>query len=180
MLAFAAFLGSPLGKLIGYALITLTLAGTVLGVKHEWDLGQAARVQVTTIRKANAVQVKAVAKADASVLKADTVAQTRIATVTRIIHERIPTYVTARTPCIPWSVVRVHDAATLGVDPSTLSLPAGQSPDACSDVSPAAFMAGIADNYAAARANAQQLNDLIADASAREKAVAPAPSVVAP
>lgn len=154
-----------------YGALALTLIGTTLGVKHAWDEGQAAIKQVSAIQQVAQVQGRAVAKADASTAKTDTAAQTKIVTVNRVIHERIPTYVSVRTPCIPWSVVRVHDAAALGVDPSTLPLPAGAVADACSDVSPSAFLAGLADNYAAARANAQQLNDLIADASGREAAV---------
>lgn len=161
-----------------YGALALTLIGTTLGVKAEWDRGRAAIKQVATIAHVSRVEVRAVAKVDTQVSTADATAQAKIIVQTRVIHERIPTYVTVHTPCIPWSVVRVHDAAVLGVDPSTLSLPAGATDDSCSTVTAADLMAGIADNYAAARANAQQLNDLIADASAREKAVDP-PSVVA-
>jgi hypothetical protein len=156
-----------------YGLLAATIAGTAAWVVHTWDTGRAAVVEVKAIQHTSAVQTKAVAKADKAAAATEAKAQAAIAVQTRVIHERIPTYVTVRTPCIPWSVVRVHDAAVLGVDPSTLSLPAGQSNDACSDVAPAAFLGTLTDNYAAARANAQQLDDLIADASAREKAVEP-------
>lgn len=175
-----AFLVSPLGKIAGYALIALILAGTLVGIKHEWDLGQAARVQVHAIVHNSSVQTKAVTKADAVVAKSDELAQVKIVTRTRTLLQKVPVYVTTSTPCIPWSVLRLHDAAVLGVDPSALPLPAGQSPNACSDVSTSAFVDTIIANYRAAQQNAQQLDDLIADANAREKAVAPASVVATP
>lgn len=176
---FLAFIASPLGKICGYGLIALVLLATAAGIKARWDAGGRAITEVHQIVTASKVETKAVAKVDSAVAASDTEAQAKIVTVTRIIHEKVPVYVTARTPCIPWSVVRVHDAAVLGVDPSTLQAPPGATDDACSDVTPRAFVDDIVDNYAAARANAQQLADLEADAARREVAVQPA-GVVAP
>lgn len=178
-MGFIAFLGSPLGRIAGYGLIALVLAGTLLGVKHEWDSGQAA---LKTVHQAAAVQhaqVKAVATVDKAAATSEVSAQTKIVTRTRTLLQKVPVYVTASTPCIPWSVVRLHDAAVLHVDPDSLKPPAGQADDACSDVPPLAFVDTVISNYGAGDANAEQLNALEADIAARQKGV-DAASVVAP
>ena len=161
-------------KNIGYGVLLLVVVGTVWGVKAEWDSGRAAIKQVHAITAVSKTQTTAVAKADKTVAASDTKAQAKIVTRYKTLLKEVPTYVTKTTPCIPWSVVRLHDAAVLGVDPSTLPLPAGQSDDDCSDVESGAFVDTVITNYRAAQANAQQLNDLIADIAAREQAVAPA------
>jgi hypothetical protein len=61
---------------------------------------------------------------------------------------------------VPFGVVRVYDAAILGADPAALSLPAGQSDDTASPVSASLLAANAAENYAACRANAEQLKRL--------------------
>ena len=168
-----AFLASPLGKYAGYAAIALVALLTVLGVKHEWDHGQAAIRQVAAIQQVSSLQTRAVAKVDTATAKASTVAQVRIVTRTRTLLQKVNVYVPVSDPCVPWGLVRLHDAAVLGVDPSTLHAPAGAADDACSDVKPAALMAGVIANYGAAQQNAQQLTDLEADLNARAAAVAP-------
>jgi hypothetical protein len=75
--------------------------------------------------------------------------------------------------CITYGLVRQHDAAALGVDPDTLPLPSGATDDACSPVKNADLADAIGDNYAAARANAQELNDLQANVTAQVDATAP-------
>jgi hypothetical protein len=169
--AFLTLLTSPLGKLGLYAALALVVLGAGLGVKHEWDLGQTARVEVKHIAAVSKTQTKAVAVVDAHAAKHAAAAQIQIVTRTRTLLKEVPTYVTVRSPCIPWGALRLHDAAVLGVDASTLQPPAGQSDDACSDVAPAAFVAGVVANYGAARQNAQQLNDLEADIVGRAAAV---------
>jgi hypothetical protein len=75
--------------------------------------------------------------------------------------------------CVSVGLVRQHDAAALGVDPDTLPLPSGVTDDACSATTNAELAGAIADNYAAARANAAQLNDLIANVKGKVDATAP-------
>lgn len=179
MVAFLAFLASPLGKLAGWALIGLVALAVVFGVKAEWDHGQAAIKQVASIRSTSAVQVKAVAKVDHAAAKTDTAAQVKIVTRTRTLLKKVNVYVPVSDPCVPWGVVRVHDASVLGVDPSSLQLPAGATDATCSDVSPSAFVATVVTNYGAAEQNAQQLNDLEANLRARAaatQAASPAPT----
>lgn len=75
--------------------------------------------------------------------------------------------------CVSYGLVRQHDAAALGVDPDTLPLPSGVTDDACSPVANTELAGAIADNYAAARANAAQLNDLIANVKGKVDATNP-------
>lgn len=65
--------------------------------------------------------------------------------------------------CIPWGAVRVLDAAAQRIRPESLSAPAGQSDDACSDLAPSAFTAAVLENYGIAYENADQLDRLIGD-----------------
>lgn len=176
MLAVLTFLGSPIGKLVGWGVVALVLLVTLAGVKHEWDLGQAARKQVAQIVHVSKVQTAAVAKVDKAAASDDAKGQTRIVTRIRTLTKKVPVYVSAAPSppvgCITWGMLRLHDAAVLGVDPSTLPLPAGATDAACAPTSPAAFMAAVVGNYGAAEQNAQQLNDLEADVQARANATA--------
>lgn len=172
MVAFLAFLSSPLGKLAGYGLLVLVLVATVLGAKHEWDLGQAARKQVVAIEHVSKVQTAAVVKVDSAAAKTAAAAQTRIVTRYVTLTKEIPAHVPPSSPCVPWGVVRLHDAAVLHLDPGSLQPPAGQPDDACSDVAPRAFVDAVVANYGTADANAEQLNALEANLAERAAAVA--------
>jgi hypothetical protein len=89
------------------------------------------------------------------------------------IHVHDPAAPPRSVGCVSVGLVRLHDAAALGVDPDALPLPAGSSDDACSAVTNAELAGAISDNYAAARANAAQLNDLIANVRGKVDATAP-------
>jgi hypothetical protein len=154
-------------------MLALVLVGTALGVKHEWDLGQAARVQVKQVVATSKAQLVAVAKVDQAATAAEPKAQAIVVTRYKTLVQKVPTYVPVSSPCIPWGLVRLHDAAAAGVDPSTLQPPASAADDACSDVAPDAFMATVVANYGLAAQNAEQLNALEADLRARAAAVAP-------
>lgn len=174
MLAFLTFLGSPLGKLCGYAALAGVLALTILGVKHEWDLGQAARHTLAQAQHVAHAQQVAVTKVDRAAAAAEPKAQTRIVTRYRTLTKEVPTYVPTSVPCIPWGVVRLHDAAVLGVDPASLQPPAAGADDACSDVDPRAFVGTVLGNYQAAEQNAEQLNALEKNLRDRADATKPA------
>lgn len=162
-------------RLIGYALLAAAVLGGLAYVKHEWDAGQRARVQVHAAQAANVRITRTVAASDHAAATAEASAQTRIVVRTRTLTERIPVYVPVSSPCIPWGVVRVHDAAVLHVDPGSLQPPAGQPDDACSDVEPRAFVGAVVANYGIADANAEQLNALEASIQERAAAVAAEP-----
>lgn len=141
---------------------------------HRWDAGdvQALHAQIAAIERDDA-RAKAAAIADAMdrVAREDRVSLARAVTeataqqqlahdasrVTREVHRHVPKNDRF---CVPYGLVRVLDAASLGADPDDLSLPAGQSDGACAPVDAARLASSVAANYAAARANAEQLNAL--------------------
>lgn len=172
-----AFLASPLGKLAGYAAAALVLLGTVLWVKHEWDAGQHAIQIVHQAQRVVVAQQAALKKTDRAAAHTEQVARVRLVYRYRTLVKEIPIHVPTSVPCIPWGVVRLHDAAVLGVDPASLPTPAGEPDDACSDVSPRSFVTTVIANYEAAEQNAQQLNALEADLAAREAAANKAEAV---
>lgn len=106
--------------------------------------------------------------------------QEAIASVAKVIKQKVSSHVHDPAPtaprvvgCITYGFVREHDAAVQGVDPDTLPLPSGATDDACSPVAASALARAIADNYEAARANAAQLNDLIANVNGKVDATTP-------
>lgn len=143
--------------------------GCGLAVAHHWDEGAIADLkladktaQAQALRTALALQKKQDAVTLAAALR-EAAVQQKIATHTVTLTREIPVYVSPRIDsrtCIPYGLVRVLDAAVLGADPAALSLPAGQSDDACAPVDASALAASIAANYGAARANAEQLGAL--------------------
>lgn len=163
---------------IATGVAALALVGGSVYATHHWDsaaynalVAKQAKAQVAAVTQAAAAQKKL----DAAGTKAsttDAVAQQQIVTRTVTLTKEVPVYVTraqdqaadapgARPGCVSYGVVRVLDAAVLGVSPSSLALPAGKSDDDCSPVDPSALAAGVAGNYGVAQQNAQQLNDLI-------------------
>ena len=145
-------------------------------VAHHWDVGdiEALQKKIATIQRddarAKAAALAAAAdrmrRADAISLSgaaAEAAAQQKLAdekfVIAKEAHRHVPPDISNRV-CVPYGVVRVLDAASLGADPDALSLPAGQSDGACAPVTAAALAANVAANYAAARANAEQLGAL--------------------
>lgn len=128
-----------------------------------------ATAQAAAVSKAAAIQKAQ----DALSLKDqahESAAQVRIVTRTQTITKEVPTYVTVAQDargCVTYGLVRLHDAAALGVDPSTLQLPAGKSDDDCTSLKASDLAAGIVSNYGVSHQNAEQLNALIADVKAR-------------
>lgn len=72
--------------------------------------------------------------------------------------------------CVPFGLVRVLDAAALGLHPSALALPAGKSDADCTTIDYVALATNVIGNYGAARANAEQLNALIGSVRAVQEA----------
>lgn len=84
----------------------------------------------------------------------------RVETIIRTIIKEVPKYVTPQTDtrfALPLGLIRVHDAAALGVDVSSLSYAAGQSDDAPAPAKPSELAATIADNYGVCLATGAQL-----------------------
>lgn len=165
-------------NVIGYAILAAVIAGCGAKLVSVWDTHEikglkstiavaAAQAHATTI-----VQ-KVLTKANGA---AETAAQATLATQARIIIKKVPVYVSSspKPPvgCVTNGMLRLHDAAVLGADPADVQPPAGQPDAACSTLAPSDFMAVVAANYAAARANAEQLDSLESDITQRVKAVA--------
>ena len=145
-------------------------------VAHHWDAGDVAALQtkIATIQRddarAKAVALAAAAdrmrRADAISLNgavAEAAAQQKLADEKSIIAKEVHRHVASNGNsrlCIPYGLVRVLDAASIGADPDAFSLPAGQSDDSCAPVAADALAANVAANYAVARANAEQLSAL--------------------
>lgn len=167
-------------KAIGYAVIVLTVLGCGAKLMSIWDAGKIAGYQKTIATgKAQVAQVAAVTKTITVADQAkETTAQAALTAQHTTFSKEISVHVSASPSppvgCVTWGMLRLHDAYVLGVDPSSLGDPTAQPDDACSTVAPSVFMAAINDNYHAARANAEQLDALIADVQARTAAVAAA------
>jgi hypothetical protein len=167
-------------NLIGALVIAVVVFGTGMKTMSMLDAGLIAKQKATIVAEQSVVkQVTAVTtqitKSDQA---AETAAQTQLAGQATVITKEVTRYVsTSPKPpvgCVTNGMLRLHDAAVLGVDPSTIVPPAGQLDSACSTVAPSDFMAAVVGNYAAARANAEQLDALSADIKSRSAAVASA------
>lgn len=98
--------------------------------------------------------------------------QQQIVTVTKTITKEIPRYVNDQTNCVSGLTVglaRVLRAAAVGADPASLQLASGQSDDTCSDVTPSEVAGWFTDYAGESRANAEQLDALIAAVNANAK-----------
>lgn len=168
-------------KLIGYAVIALAIFGAGMKLMSAIDAGALAKCKATIA--AQTAVVKQVTAVTTQITKSDqaqeAAAQTALARQATVITKEITHYVPVpapgvSVPCVSNGMLRVHDAAVLGVDPSEVLPPASQPDDSCSPVTATDFMAAVAGNYATARENAEQLNALEADVKSREAAVAAA------
>lgn len=160
--------------------------GAGVAVAHHWDAGDIGTLQtkIATIERDDAR-----AKAQALVAAADRVRREDRVTlesataeaasrqkladeksqVAKEVHRHVPQSVNAHL-CVPFGLVRLLDAASLGADPDALSLPAGRSDASCAPVEAAHLATNVAANYAAARENAEQLSVLQAWVGAEERA----------
>lgn len=144
----------------------------VLFAVHSWD----AAIRHRAVAETQLAQSTATLKVERKVAKITEANAVREATAqdvekekTRVIVQKVPRYVdrVVHVACVPWGLVRLHDAAAGGRDPDAVAAPGGQSDDACSPFKPADVAAVIAGNYGVARANAEQLDALEADVRQR-------------
>ncbi len=136
-------------------------AGTLAKVERDYALAQGKAVSAALVlqKKQDDVMLHAAV--------AEGLAQQQITIQALVITKEIPTYVHdfKMVPCVSFGLVRVLDAAVLGVAPDKLPLPAGQSNDTCTTISAAALAEHVTANYGTARANAEQLNALSSSVS---------------
>jgi hypothetical protein len=167
-------------KAIGVLVVLLTLMACGAKLMSIWDTGKITKLQgVIATGHAQVAQVAAVTKTlTVQDQAAEATAQEGLGGQRAVITKEITHYVSVipspPVGCVTWGMLRLHDAAVLGVDPGGLGDPAAQPNDACSTVAPSVFMAAVTDNYGAARANAEQLDRLIGDVEARTAAIAAA------
>lgn len=169
---------SAQGTLVSLALC-LGVAGFGVYEYGSWLEKQKAQAVLAATQAADAARAAQALKSLAAQDKlsqdnavAEAKGQARIVVQTQTLTKEVPTYVTVtqdRSDCVPWGVVRVLDAAVLGVDPAQLRLPAGATDDTCSPVKASDLARSVAGNYGTAAQNAEQLNALEADIAARLK-----------
>lgn len=124
-------------------------------------------------------QAKAVAAAQAKQAQLDAIAaeaatqearhQEAIASATAAQLREVKRHVKADSHCVSWGLVRVLDAAVYGVNADRLVLPAGKLDDTCAPFNSDELARAVVKNYGTARANADQLNSLIAALRAAHK-----------
>lgn len=144
--------------------------------------GPGAGTQLITLRAAEvkaATQTKAVEVRQAQITttsdQQNRAAQVQIVTRYKTLIKEIPSYVTPAVDAafpIPWSLVRLHDAAARGLpDVSGIPLPAGAIDDSTSRFHASDLAAAVAINYEACHLDAQQLSDLQAWVRAQQAAM---------
>lgn len=120
-------------------------------------------------RSTAAADQKAIDSAITAAAVADAEGQVRIVTRTTTLKEKVPVYVKDNSTCITVGLIRVLDAAALGVDPETLDLRSGESNESCADISAVTLAQSVNGNYGLCHANAEQLNNLAAAYEALRK-----------
>lgn len=167
--ALAIKLGIYAGMLVavlfaGWMVVHSIQQGAIKDIKAQ-DAQVTAQAQATGA-KIDAASAEVDLKSDADA----NAHQQALAATAAVIHQKVKSHVHEPPPpvdgaplrvgCVSYGLVRQHDAAALGVDPDTLPLPSGVTDDTCAPVENADLASAISDNYAAARANAQELTDL--------------------
>jgi hypothetical protein len=127
----------------------------VQGWRNTAQALQAEQHVVAVVRRQGAVATAVAVK--------DRAAEDRIGAATGTLIRDIPDHVTPASDLrfpLPVGLVRVHDAAALGLDLSAVPDPAGQPDDAASGVAASAAASVIAANYGDCRVEAERLSNL--------------------
>lgn len=133
---------------------------------HTYDLAKLEKVELgykdaAAHATAEAARIqKAQDEAALTATIAANAAQTIIVTQTEIVQTEVVRHVKDTVACPSYGFVRVLDAEVLGRSPDDLPLPAGTTDDTCAPIGFTALAQSIIANYAIARENAEQLNDL--------------------
>ena len=163
---------SPYGTGIQIAIAALALAGSAAG--GAWVTAKVKDAEIARLQQADvarerddlklqvAVQSK-IAGTDAAISRSFAQDLENQSVITRTIIKEIPVHVGSRSNArypLPYGVVRVYDAAVLGVAPSALPLTSGRTDDSPAPVETSALAENAAENFAACRANDEQLTML--------------------
>lgn len=171
MWSLVAKLASSAGGILAMLAIVAGLIGTGAYEEHKIDAGKLATVEAN-YAKAQAAAVaqaaqtqKAIDNAALDAANQEATAQAAQAATLQqeLSYVKSQTVVLTKTvPCVPYLLVRLLDAAILGVSADSLTLPAGKSDNTCTALSAADLAGALVKNLNLARANAEQLNALIA------------------
>lgn len=159
------------------------ISGASVGViVHKMDKGALEAVQLAAAKAATAAVAKAGAVThtldtqNGTAAVAETKAQVQIVHDVETVTKEIPVYVTPaqdqRSPCaVTVGLVRVLYASAHGVDPASLDPAAGTTDDTCTAISVSDLAAALATDYGTGRADAEQLDALIAAVKANASAI---------
>jgi hypothetical protein len=154
-------------RLVAILVVIAAIFGGGFYSGHRWEENAflkfkaevvAAQAAATEAARAEQVRLDADALAAAQDYGA---AQAREAARSSSLYEQVKHAPVPSRACIPWGLVRLHDAAALGADTDALAFPPRVTADACSPVGWRDLAQRIVANYGAARANAIQLDALI-------------------
>jgi hypothetical protein len=173
MQSILSLITTALGGAWGY-IAAAALAAVLSGAGIGWTVHRIDEATIAAMKLAEAQAQLAAANAAAAIQKKEDAvslaravsearAQQKITTQTVTLTKEVPVYVSAKTDartCVTYGLVRVLDAAATGRDPAELPLGAGESDESCASVAASSLARNVAENYGAARANAEQLNAL--------------------
>jgi hypothetical protein len=141
------------------AVFTATITHKVDLAKYNQLLLNYSQAQVKVVQQAKLEQ----AAQDQIALNSavdEATAQQKIVVQMQMVEKEVLIHVPDTINCITYGVLRVLDASARGVDPDSVPLPPGELDGTCAGVTPSTLVTIIADNYAIARANAEQLTAL--------------------
>ena len=149
---------------IGAAVIAAMAFAGGMRLEYKIENGKIAALQLAYAQ----AEIKAQQKYDAASLnaaKAENDAQTKLTSQGNLALPEVTTHVITKvitSACVPYGLIRVLDAAASGRTANSLLLPTGKSDATCSAIKWDALGRSVVANYYLARANATQLNGLIA------------------
>lgn len=151
-------------KAIGAAVIAAMAFAGGMRLEYKIESGKIAQLQLSYAQ----AEIHAQQKYDATALnaaKAENDAQTKLTSQGNIQIAEVQTHVITKviaSNCVPYGLVRLLDAAASGRTTNSLLFPTGKSDATCSAIKWDALGRSVVGNYYVARANATQLNGLIA------------------
>ncbi len=157
-------------KAIVVALVLLAAAAGGFSLAHRLDAAayanlklSYAQAQATAVAAAQVEQQRLDSLATAAA-RAEAVNQSRIAADAQAALAEVQAHVkVVPGHCVSWGLIRLLDSASRGTAAAGLPLPTGATDASCSSVDAVALARSVVSNYFTARANAEQLNALIAN-----------------
>lgn len=127
----------------------------LLKVETQYQAAQIAAVEAARVEQA--VLDKAASDADAAEMATQKQLLAQMQTRLGQVAKHVPA---GAGNCITWGLIRVIDASALGVDPDSLSLPAGKTDASCASRKASDLAGNIVSNYGVDQSNAERLTAL--------------------